>query len=281
MSGASRKGGSTSAQRIAQSAARQAVAASRRHGPAVQQQVMAKFSSNAYRRRAVEVKTCDFQFTGPYAAAYVVDTQPLQQLNTNSGTACVQALNLFQQGTGIAQRDGNKVSLKSLRLRLGFQNQGASPAVTQDNLSNVRIMVVYDRQPNGAAGAGAYPASNNILGESLQSNSIGTGTMYSNLNPNYFERMRVLMDKQITLPPSNLGGLPGTNVTGPTQLENFKLDEYINLKDLETLYNGTANPMTIAQITTGALYIVCYGDTAAATQPWTIIGTARLRFHDN
>lgn len=237
--------------------------------------VMGRYESRAYRRAALETKTCDFQFTGAYVAGgvYTPDTQPFQQLLTNSGTACVQAVNLCQQGTGISQRDGNKISMKSLRIRLAL---AVVNGVVNGGTSNVRVALIYDRQPNAA-----YIASNAIFGESLQANTIGTGTMFSNLNPNFFERFRVLMDKQITLPPFDNGMIGSTGLTGPTTDETFKIDEFIPLKDLETLYNGTANPMTIAQITTGALLLVVFGDNADATAPYGYKGTVRLRFHDN
>lgn len=272
--GAPKTGQRRAANRAVASLARQINTHARRQAaPNPGPGLMGRYESRAYRRAALETKTLDLQFTGAYADAYTADTQPRQMLNCNTGTACVQALNLCQQGTGIAQRDGNKISMKSLRLRLAMI---FAKAVVQANTTNVRVLVLYDRQPNGA-----YPAINTILGESLQSNTIGTGTMYSNLNPNFFERFRVLMDKQITLQPFDSTAVTGTSCTGTTDPSSFKIDEFLPLKDLETLYNGTANPLTIAQITTGALYIATFGDAAAANQPWAITGTARLRFHDN
>lgn len=264
------------AARAAASIVRQAAASSRRQAyPNPGAGVFGRYESRAYRRAALETKTVDFQFTGAYVAggAYTPDTQPFQQLLCNSGTACVQAVNLAQQGTGISQRDGNKISMKSLRIRMAL-NIAALQANTAT--SNVRVMLIYDRQPNAA-----YIASNAILGESLQSNTIGTGTMFSNLNPNFFERFRVLMDKQQTLPPFDNGVIGSTGLTGPTALETFKIDEFIPLKDLETLFNGTANPMTIAQVTTGALLLVCFGDSADGAAPFGWKGTVRLRFRDN
>lgn len=237
-----------------------------------QRGAIAKYTSNAY-RRGEEVKTLDIQFTGAYAATYTVDTQPCQILNLNNGTACVQSLNLIQQGAGISQRIGNKVSLKSLRLRLRLINNTVS---TNAIISHARVMVLYDRNPNGA-----YVAANTILGESLQSNSIGTGTMDSNINPNFFDRFVVLMDKHLVLPPYTSTGVGNVYTYGPSENEEMKIEEFIRLKNLECQYNGTANPMTIAYQNIGSLQILCFGDTASATQPWSLNGTARLRFRDN
>lgn len=218
------------------------------------------------------------QFTGAYNAVYTPDLQPCQVLNTNNGTACVQGLNMVQQGPGISQRIGHKVSLKSVRLRMGMRLDNA---VAQPVNTKVRVMLLYDRSPSIASGAGAYKAMNNILGESLQANTIGSGTATSNLNPNYFDQIVVLMDKYITLTPFDNAPITATEITGPTDQTPFVIDEFIRLKDLETIYNGTANPLTIANITTGALLLATYGDTAAAAQPWTIFGSTRLRFRDN
>lgn len=241
------------------------------YGPSTRQAYASKFAGP--RAGRVEVKCLDVQFSGAYADAYTADTQPCQLLNCNTGTACVQSISLVQQGAGISQRIGNKISLKSLRLRLALGN---FKAVAQAAFSHVRVMVVYDRNPNTS-----YVASNAILGESLQSNTIGTGNFVSNLNPNFFDRFVVLMDKQIVLPPFVNGAISSTDSTGCTEKSQFYIDEFIKLKDLECVFNGTANPMTVAFQNTGSLQILTLGDTAAANQPWAWQGTARLRFRDN
>jgi len=229
-------------------------------------------SHNAALRRGVptELKTLDIQFTGAYNATYTPDTQPAQVLNIDTGTATLQAINLSQQGTGISQRLGNKIALKSLRIRLRLMPVAAQYSGVQ---TFARVMILYDRNANGG-----YQATNAILGESLQSNSIGAGTFTSNLNPNLFERYTVLMDKFITIQPTTSGAL--STLEGPTQEANFTINEYIKLKNLETQFNGTANPMTIAQIQTGSLLILSYGSSAAANAPEVWSGTIRLRFRD-
>ena len=263
------------ASRALASMGRQAIASKRRsrYGPGAGGAI-ARYQSRAYRTRAVECKTVDYQFTGAHAATYTPDTQPFQQLNTSSDASSVQCVNLCQQGVGIGQRDGNKISLKSLRLRMSL-NLGN--AVNNTSIQNVRLMLVYDHQPNGA-----YPAMTTILADSLQANTIQNGNWASSLNPNNFERFRILMDKYITMPPVVVGAITGQSVIGPTSAkETFQVDEFINLKDLETLFNQTSNPMTIAGLTTGALFLCSFGDFADASCPWTWKGTVRLRFHDN
>lgn len=238
---------------------------------------IAKFTKRA--GPGEEVKTLDLLFTGLYNAVYTVDAVPLQQLNLNTGTGSVQCCNLVQQGPGISQRIGHKISMKSLRIRM---NISAATGVNEPMPTNARIMILYDHNPDGA-----YIASNQILGNVTQANVIQVGQYSDNLNPNFFERMVVLMDKFITLPPYVANNVATTSVTAVTQENVFHIDEFVKLKDLETIYgnttNGlaTANPMTIAYVQTGALYIMTFGDNAAASQPWTLTGSMRLRFRDN
>lgn len=226
----------------------------------------------------IETKTLDVLFTGAAAAAYTVDTVPLQTINVSSNTTCVQAVNLVQQGPGTSQRIGHKISMKSLRLRMSILptgNVNASP-------TNGRVLLVYDHNPDGA-----YIATNQILANITQANVVQNGIFTDNLNPNFFDRMSVLMDEFITLPPFETGAITSTNTTGVTQESAFHIDRFISLKNLEVVFgnttNGmaTANPMTIAYVQTGALYIVGYGDTAAGAAPWVLTGSARLRFRDN
>lgn len=235
------------------------------------QGAIAKYSANAFRRQQ-EVKTLDTEFTGAYAAAYVVDTVPCQKLNLNSNTASIQSLNLVQQGAGISQRIGNKISMKSLRLRL----QLASAGQNQTLPTYGRVMVLYDRQANGA-----YIAANNILGISNQNNTIGAGLWIDNLNPNYFDRFVVLMDKLMWLPPATSAGISSVDNQGPTDLCVYQIDEYIKLRNLESQYNGTQNPLLQANVNIGSLLILTYGSIAPGSDAWCLTGSARLRFMDN
>jgi len=76
------------------------------------------------------------------------------------------------------------------------------------------------------------------------------------------------------------GVLPIGIVSDTTRAANV-IDEYINLKDMETIFNGTANPLLIGNVQTGALIIATIGDVLAANQPYSLRGVARLRFRDN
>lgn len=220
-----------------------------------------------------EVKTLDLQFTGAYnAGTYTADTQPCQQIPINT-TGAIQAINLVQQGAGVSQRIGNKISLKSLRVRFSFVSTGN----TSDEPRTSRIMVIYDRNPNKA-----YPAANFILAESLQDNTISAGTFTSSVNPNWFDRFVVLQDDFTSLAPRDqFGGLQEVSV-GTTDQRTFVYDRYIKLHDMESVYDSTGNPMTIARINVGALYVLVIGNfTVNGTDAWQLLGSTRLRFRDN
>lgn len=229
-----------------------------------------RYSTRQYRSGGTP-HTLDLQFTGAYAAGvYTVDTQPLQMLPMNTSTNVVQSLNLIQQGNGIGQRNGNKVALKSLRLKLGIQATGVAYVALQ----RARVMVIYDRSPNGA-----YSASTTILANSLQSNTIGTGDMWSDIDPDKFDRYTVLMNKMLCLQPLD-NVVTSNQINGPTSLEGFGIDAYIKLRDLECMYGSTSNPATIANQTIGSLQLLVLGDLAANSEQWQLRGAARLRFHD-
>lgn len=222
-----------------------------------------------------QTKTIDNVFQGAYSGTYTVDTQPLQQLMCNAATATVQALNNIQANPGEASRFSNKISMKSLRVRLSLAPTGVVAARPSNQPFFQRVLVVYDRNTNGA-----YPAANLVLSDMISTNVVNNGSPWSNLNPSFFDRMVVLMDESIMLPPFSTPAL--LNADGPTENKNWVIDRFVKLKDLETMYNGTANPPVIANIQTGGLYIVAFGNAVTGTNDsWQLQGTCRLRFRDN
>jgi len=235
-----------------------------------------KYANTSF-RRSQEIKTLDSVFAGNYASGVytpdLIQTGTYQMLTINASN-CIQALNLCQQGAGISQRVGNKISLKSLRLRFIFEATGKFVPY----YSNCRLMVVYDRQPPQSS---TYPAVNDLIASVNGANVTVNGFLTDNINPNYVDRLVVLMDEFIPLSPLTSGNSAGTDYAGPTCERSFQINKYINLKNLETTYKGTNATMTVTYISTGALYIIVMGDLAANSEPWQIFGSARLRYRDN
>lgn len=226
-------------------------------------------SRNLYWRRPTalgggrELRGCDTNLA--IALASVLDTV------TTNGASFV--LNLIQQGTGSWNRIGRKITMKSVRIKIAaicrhFQNNQDITA------SLLRAVVVYDKQPS----SGAIPTFDTIFGSTDQQGT-ETGAILDNLRYDNTGRFRVLSDKIITSTPSAPIGI----VNGDFQDAQYYCDEYINLKGRESIFSATNNPSTIADISTGALYIFFRANAnTGATSYWQIqsTSTARLRFYD-
>jgi len=226
-----------------------------------------------YGKYGAEVKRVDYGFYQNYANPYVVDaTLPTYLQISTSGL--VQMVNVCQQGVGISQRVGNKICMKSLRLRFVIQPTGNAGGQFGENL---RFMVIYDRNPNGM-----YPASNLILSQISQANTVIAGTYLDNLNPNLLDRFVTMLDKRVYLPAlDTANGVASTYLTTPTVMDSFIIDEFVKLRDLETIYSATSSPMVVANVQVGALYLLAMGDIAAGSEQWCLKGNTRLTYHDN
>lgn len=212
------------------------------------------------------MKTLDQNFSGG-SASYTPDLlNPVAIPIYASGV--VQAVNLAQQGTELSQRVGNKICMKSLRLR--FQIITYQAIATPNYL---RFMVLYDRQPNGN-----YPSPTDLLSTFKQDGTNEAGLYDSNINPNFMERFTNLYDVLQELPPIETSSDDPTQVAGATDQKTFCIDKYIKLKSLQTVFSGTDDPQTISDVQTGALLILVMGD--QADNAWCLSGNVRLRFHD-
>jgi len=222
-----------------------------------------KFAAKPKKR---EVKTVDGEYPQNYTRAYVSDTQTGFTFND---IPCIQNVARIQQGAGIPNRIGNKIALKSLRIRGAIEltgNGGTPPP------QNARFMVVYDRQVNNA-----YPAVNNILSNITTGNIISAGDYLSSINPAFYDRYIVLCDKLFILGSNALGSTD----QGPTEMKQYVLDEFIKLKGLEVQYSTSTGGAPIADVTTGALYMIGFGDQSNGAEPYYMNMRTRLRFYDN
>lgn len=188
-------------------------------------------------------------------------------LNTTNTNAGIATINCVQPGTGSFNRVGRKIRMKSLRVR-GVLNyfQSNVPATYVNGL--FRMTVVYDKQPNGNT-----PSFDAIFGNTTQagaeSSIIIDGLRYDNTS-----RFQVLKDITIC------SDVQAVSAAIP-QEQTWHFDEFIKLKGLETVYSGQSNPCTIADIASGALFIVIRADTNTAGAVFTITNsTVRLRYYD-
>lgn len=194
---------------------------------------------------------------------------------TTNGAACV--LNCVQPGSGSWNRVGRRILMKSVRIRGTLEallDNNNDPANNTTRGMTIRMVVVYDKQPS----SGAVPTWNTIFGHTDQSGtenaSLMDGLRYDNTG-----RFTVIRDKQFSINPMGIESVPAGNA-GVIQTRSF--DEYIPLKGLETIYSGQSNPCTIADISSGALYLFCRysADTANSAANFMNQTCARLRFYD-
>lgn len=191
-------------------------------------------------------------------------------LATTNTNVQVFPVNLIQTGTGSWNRIGRKVCLKSLRL-MGVANcDHFLSAGTDIEGNSMRLIVVWDRQPN----SGTEPLFNDIFGQTSQA-GVETTNWYSPPKYDTMARYTVLKDTQWNSSPG------ATPTAGNYVRNNFFIDEYIRLNDLESTYSGQSTPMTIADINSGALYVIARAQTNDATSTrWIMDLNARIRYTD-
>lgn len=194
---------------------------------------------------------------------------PDGQLTLNS-TGAVGAINLMRAGSSYFNRIGRKINMKSVRV-----NFYLVPIRAVTNIDYARVLLIYDRQCNGA-----LPALSDILQTTDQAGTNTTGNM-SNANLNNRDRFKILRDQRITLPGIPAGGPPWEPthmfdaVTPTTNVEWF-----VKLGGLETQFKADSSPAVIGDIATGSLLLLTLGDFAAGSEGYAIQIETRLRYWD-
>lgn len=210
-----------------------------------------------------EVKGCDYSL----AVSPILATT-----NTNGSEV---TLNLVAPGTGSYNRVGRKIRMKSLRLKGNFVYSYTREVTTGDlKAAVIRMVIVYDQQPSGAV-----PTYDTVFGRTVQDGTEST----SYLDPIKYDsmgRFKILKECVFTMNPQLWNNEGGT--TDLTQIEAH-FDEYIKLKGLETVYSGQSSPCTIADLSTGGLYVYFRCDQNTTGTAVASIGSnsmARLRYYD-
>jgi hypothetical protein len=186
----------------------------------------------------------------------------LATTTTNGG---ITVLNLVQQGSGSWNRVGRKIHMKSIRLIGSMALTTTGTAAIQNNLA--RMILVYDKQPTGV-----LPTFNAIFGRTDQN---GDDTLSNFQDPPRYDNMgrfRVIQEWDYDMPVR-------PNPNGGNVVKHF--DHYVKL-GLETVFSGQSSPMTIADISSGALYLITRAGINTATIFANIQSTsmARLRYTD-
>lgn len=161
---------------------------------------------------------------------------------STSGT--VNLINGVAQGTDYTTRVGRKLTLKSIFVR-GRISVGSTPTA-----GVWRFMLVYDKQPNGAAFVATDLLDNvNIHGVQNLTNR---------------DRFVIIMDKMGYLEAAGRSFIP--------------IKKYIKC-NLEVTFGGTGG--TISSIQTGSLFAVSIGHLATGVTAITSTITTRVRFLDD
>lgn len=196
---------------------------------------------------------------------YILET-PIATTNTNGD---IRVLNLIEQGSGSWNRVGRKVRYKSLRIQ-GSVYGSLTPAVTTGNTEEtwMRMVIVWDKNPN----SGAIPAFDAIFGVTdaggAESTSVYDPPRFDNMG-----RFQVLCDKTYRIDFGQVFTAGDTN----TVTKYIHVDEFIKLTGKESIFSGQSDPMTIADIASGALYMVLRNYTSALLN---IECNTRLRYYD-
>lgn len=176
-------------------------------------------------------------------------------------------LNATKIGTANFERIGSKFTMKNLHIRGQFQT--ATSVTSGPGL--IRLVVVYDRQTNKQTPTFAD------LFQSVSNTGSKTNTISSEINVDNRDRFLILRDKQMEVPyiywnANNLvASVPQTNP------ENYCINEFIKLKNLETVCVTGSNGGTYGDISTGGLFLFVFSD--ATDSSWNFVWQSRLRFY--
>nr|WAE42210.1 MAG: capsid protein [Cressdnaviricota sp.] len=212
------------------------------------------------RFRGGELKSVDFPVASAPATA------------TLNATLYVQALNVIQVGSAFYNRIGNDIEMKSLHLIGQIAISGNVTGPTQEY---IRIMIIYDRQPNGN-----YPAIADVL-TNYDNAGTTTSNSYCHLNPNNADRFKILMDNRIDI-PYNSGAADfnqAAEIFDYTKNE-VNINRFIPLRGLLTKYKASSSPAVIGDQATGALLLFCLGSVASGAEGYNFKYTSRIRYRD-
>lgn len=207
----------------------------------------------------------------PKGVDFDISVSPIvSTTNTNDE---IQCLNLIQQGAGSWNRVGRKVKLKSIRLKGTAQYVLGLDGSNHLNGGVLRMLLVWDKQPSG----NALPAFDEIFGiteqDGTESSTVMSPPRYDNMG-----RFQVLMDKCLYINPTTYNAAAGGDM-----YYDLPFDEYVKLQGRETNFSGQSSPMTIADVSTGGLYLVLRAnENSAGQKQWSLTtnSVARLRYMD-
>lgn len=193
--------------------------------------------------------------------------------NTDAdSTGVFTLLNGIIPGDGLQNRQGRKIQMNSLAIRgrVILFKPGTTPIPDY-----VRVILLYDRQTNAAA----PPSLASIL-SSVDNAGTPTSNSFSGINLGNADRYKIIRDWYWALGKVNAAATTqGDELVGDFGSKDLSFKDYINMRDYGTQYNaGTAG--TVADITSGSLYLFTCGLSANADSQFGVRFQARLRYTD-
>lgn len=161
----------------------------------------------------------------------------------------ITEINNMAQGATVANRIGNKVVVRSIQGRIALRSGGVATAT-----STSRMLIVYDRQPNGA-----FPA----LADILLNQPAGVGNPLSSIN--IANKSRFLFIRDMLIDQN-----PGVNVA-----PSFSF--YCKGR-WEVDFGSSTN--AIADMKTGAIYFIFFYCDAVVAPPTLQASNFRVRYYD-
>lgn len=192
--------------------------------------------------------------------------------NTNDD---ITIINLIRAGTGYFNRIGRKSHSVSVRLfgtvSCAYIHE-TTTGILQSNC--LRQVVVWDKQPTGV-----LPVFDAIFGTTDQAGTESTQYL-DPLKYDNMDRFQILRDTKYVMNPLTENQQGGT---ADSVNQVFVVDEFIKLNNRESVYSGDSSPMTISDISSGALYVIYRAEIDGPTNTaWTVDPScfARLRYND-
>lgn len=187
-------------------------------------------------------------------------------------------LNNITQGSGVSNRIGNNITIISIQARLklymryyeGAANS-AGAGVQEHKPTTVRIMLVWDKQPNAVA---TFPAFTDII----ETDTYTAIDAHSFMNMANRQRFKVIKDWQVCLGSTiyesdGAGGIQSACQMGPG-VYCVNLYKKCNLR---TNYGATTG--AISDVNTGSLLLYAFAD--GGGNGIYMLGKTRLRFLDS
>jgi len=203
--------------------------------------------------RDEEAKLMDTDISAVFGA--VIDTT-----NTNEDIA---VLNLIDPGPAAYNRIGRRVFLKSVRL-FGELRMALAPEAPTTMMTSllVRFVLVWDKQPSGV-----LPTFDQIFGSTLRDGT-NTVTYIDKVLPSQMERFRIIGEWFEKAEP---------NFYDPDyQVYLSVFDRLMSLRET-SVYSGQTSPCTIADISSGALYLIARANQNADSFATIALAPCRAR----